>query len=43
MAVLPSSERRNWQSGREPMKPYIDIADRTKVDAMNTFANSLGL
>ena len=25
------------------MKPYIDIAGKTKSDAMNTFANSLSL
>jgi len=44
--TFPKYEMLSTHAGHrdyKSMKPYIDIAGKTKSDAMNTFANSLSL
>lgn len=42
MAAFPSSLSKNSRDSLQSMKPYIDIAEKAKTDAMDAMEKALG-
>ena len=42
MAAFPSSLSKNSRDSLQSMKPYIDISEKAKTDAMDAMEKALG-